>query len=415
MKNNINQFHYIFMKFAVMAITGIILASSIPLATGGENLTKDLINQINEEMLKYYLTTLISFAPRYTGSEQLRQAEEWIFDELKSYGLNVSYYEWKMGGFEDRDIVATLKGKDDYVIIIGSHVDTTEDSPGADDNGSGVAVILALAKIFSQYHFSHTIRFLFYTGEEVGTYGSYNYARHAYENGDKIVASFNLDMVGYANTTKGGKYVRFFETERGKKLTDFCVEVSEKYYDLVGLNIERVPNYPGSDHQAYIDYGYDAVFIAHYDGYPYGHSPEDSIDKINFTYETKVACLFTAVLSELANKPIENYISIKEPKEGYFYLMGRAIFPVISKTWYLGLRGMTIVVGGISVVAEVDGEVEKVIFAIDDRMRKWDYSPPYEWKINSMMIGKHFIKVYAYGNEIATDEMDLIAFMLYFP
>ncbi|HEC76678.1 MAG TPA: Zn-dependent exopeptidase M28 [Thermoplasmatales archaeon] len=403
------------MKLAVLFIAGIILTSAIPLSSGGENLTKDLINQINEEILRYYLTTLVSFAPRYTGSQQLREAEEWIFNELNSYGLNVSYYEWKMGGFEDRDIVATLDGDDDYIIIIGSHVDTVENSPGADDNGSGVAVILALAKIFSQYHFLHTIRFLFYTGEEVGTYGSYNYARYAYESGDKIIASFNLDMVGYANTSKGGKYVRFFETERGKKITNFCMEIYEKYYDLVGLNIERVPNYPGSDHQAYIDYGYDAVFIAHYDGYPYGHSPNDSIDKINFTYETKVARLFTAVLSEIANEPVETYISIKEPKEGYLYLMNRALIPIISKTWYLGLRGITVVIGSISVVAEVDGEVEKIIFAVDDRMWKWDYLEPYEWEINSLIIGKHYLKVYAYGTKVATDEMDLLTFILYVP
>ena len=55
------------------------------------------------------------------------------------------------------------------------------------------------------------------------------------------------------------------------------------------------------------------------------------------------------------------------------------------------------------------------LFAIDDRMWRWDYSPPYEWKINVMTFGKHYIKVYAYGDEIARDEMDIMALIPYIP
>ncbi len=403
------------MRYLAIIAALILIVAPFPSLAQNESTTEKIIKQITPGVIEYYLANLERFGVRYTGSPECRNAEEWVYEKFDSMGLNVEYFEWKMSGFEDRDIVATLPGKDNYTIIVGAHIDAVPTSPGADDDGSGVAVVMAMARVLSHYHFVHTLKFIIYTGEEEGTYGSYNYAMHAYEEGEKIIAVFNLDMVGYAETEKGGKYIRIFETERGKHLTDFVMGIAEKYYDMINLNVERVPNYPGSDHQAYIDYGYDAIFIAHYDGYPYGHSPEDSIDKINFTYAAKVAKLFAASMAEMGNKPVKTYVEIKEPKEGYLYIFSRPIIPIIVRTWYLGMRGITVIIGHVNVVAEVDGDVDKVIFAMDDRMWKWVYSPPYEWTVNSFTFGKHYIKVYAYGDEVARDEMDILAFIPYIP
>jgi len=210
-------------------------------------------------------------------------------------------------------------------------------------------------------------------------------------------------------------YIRFFEPERSQWITEFSSYVAEKYYDLVGLNVEKVPNYPGADHQAYVDYGYDAIFMAHYDGYPYGHSPEDSIDKINFTYEMKATRFLAAVAIELANKDIPVYVQIVEPKEARLYILNHSIASISSQKWYTGIRGLTIVLGNVEVVVEVDGDVEKVIFAVDGRMWRWDYSPPYKWKINIFLFGKHRLEVYAYGEEVVKDEMDIFAIIPYLP
>ena len=396
-------------------VAAILLVAPLMPAAGDDGATKKIIGEITPGAVEYYLSNLERFGVRYTGSEECRRAEEWVYEKFESMGLDVEYHEWKMSGFEDRNIVATLKGEDNYTIIIGAHIDAVPTSPGADDDGSGVAVVMTIARILSHYHFLHTLKFIIYTGEEEGTYGSYSYAMDAYAKGEKIIGVYNLDMVGYAETEKGGKYIRIFETERGKNLTDLVINTAEKYHDLIGLNVERVPNYPGSDHEAYIDYGYDAIFIAHYDSYPYGHSPEDSIDKINFTYAAKVAKLFAAVMAEMGDKQIKTYVEIKEPKEGYLYIFSRPIIPIIVRTWYLGMRGITVIIGHVNVVAEVDGDVDKVIFAMDDRMWKWVYSPPYEWTVNSFAFGKHYIKVYAYGDEVARDEMDILAFIPYIP
>jgi hypothetical protein len=403
------------MKSIAFLTVTILLVSVTPTIHSHANITESIISQINEELLQYYLNTLVSFGSRYTGTDSCTKALEWVSEEFKSMKLNVTYHNWEMGGFKDKNVVATLPGNDEFIVLICAHIDTTEGSQGADDNGSGVAAVLAIAKILSQYEFEHTIKFVIVTGEEVGTYGSYNYARTVYEKTEKILAVFNFDMIGFANTSKGGKYIRFFETMRGKWLTDFAISISSSYYDLVDISVERVPNYPGSDHQGFIDYGYDAVFIAHYDRYPYGNTIDDTIEKINFSYETKATRFLGAITAEMANKPVRTYVQIREPKEGYLYVLNRPIMPIISKLWYTGLRGMTILIGGVTVIAEVIGDAEKVIFALDERMWSWVYSYPYQWDMNVLSAGGHTIRVFAYGDDIVNDEMDVITFIPYIP
>ena len=384
------------------------------------NEINEMIDEINESLVFYYHNALMEIGPRYTGSENCSKAAEYIYNEFKKMGLWVRYDEWECGGFEGKNVVATLNGSsDNKIFIMSAHYDTTPGSLGADDDGSGVAAVMACAKIMSQHSFDHTIKFITFSGEEVGTYGSFNYAKDAYERGENIVAVIDADMVGYADTAKGGKILRVFETERSKWISSFSANVSKKYGEI-GISIQPVPNYRGADHQAFLDYGYDAVFFAHYDGYPWGNSPDDTPDHINHTYQVKATKFFLALMAELANKPIDIQVIIKSPMEGFFYLFDHPLFPIsMGRLWYVGLRGTTILLG--SSIASVDviskEEVEYVIFCIDNEFVSWDRKPPYEWKIEGKYtppIGKHRLVVYAYdtNGNIAKDEMDIIIFTL---
>ncbi|GAI52836.1 unnamed protein product, partial [marine sediment metagenome] len=109
---------------------------------------------------------------------------------------------------------------------------------------------LAIAKIMSHYSFNHTIRFIAFSGEEVGTYGSFTYARDAYGRCDNIVAVINADMIGYANTTDGGKILRFSQSERSTWVAEFAKTICGKYMDLIDLFVELIPNHRGADHQS---------------------------------------------------------------------------------------------------------------------------------------------------------------------
>jgi len=383
----------------------------------------EMIQQVDESLLFYYHEKLLRFGPRYTGTINCTLAGQYIYNEFEEMGLDVAFHEWRYDGFESRNVVATLHGSDPTStaeFLMTAHYDTVENAPGANDDGSGVAAVLATAAILSQYSFNYTIRFITFSGEEVGTYGSFSYARDAYRRGDNIVAVINPDMVGYADTADGGRILRFFPPERSVWIADFAEYVSEKYMDEIDLTIRVFPHYMGADHKPFVDYGYDGVWIAHNDGYPWGHSPEDTIDHINFTYEVKATKLLLAIMAELAIQQIDIQVIFKTPFEGYYYFFNRPKIPLnLGKQWYRGLRGITVILG--RAVASVDvisnEEVETVVFCIDGDFIYWDSEPPYEWKIQgkqTSLIGRHTLQVYAYSKsgKVAFDEMDIIIFTL---
>jgi hypothetical protein len=417
-------------KLVSISLTTIFLLSSVAVLPMGRadsiNLSFlkediiEMIQQVNESLVFYYHNNLMKFGPRYTGSENCTLAGQYIYEEFEKMGLDVEFHEWKCKGFNGKDVVATLVGNDKLstaIFIICAHYDTTETSPGADDDGSGVAGVLAIAKVMSQYSFNHTLRFIAFSGEEVGTCGSFTYARDAYNKGDNIVAVLSPDMIGYANTGEGGKIINFYTPERSKWISEFADEINVKYQDYINITVRAFPNYIGADHQAFVYYGYDGAWIAHSDGYPWGHSPNDTADHINWTYQIKATKFLLSVLAELAIKPIDIQAILKTPREGYSYLLNKPIVPVPGRKWGKGLRGTTFLFGRAVASADVISKekIRYVIFCIDGDFMYWDTEPPYEWKIQGKFTplrGRHTLSVYAYttSGKMATDEMDIIIF-----
>ena len=390
----------------------------------------DMINQVNESLISGYLEGLVAFGPRYTGSENCSDAAEYIKEEFEELGLDAYIDPWKYPRYSCQNVVATFNGIDptsDAVFIICAHYDTIGNSPGANDDGSGVAAMLAIANITSQYSFNHTIRFVAQSGEEEGCFGSLADAQRAYERDENIVAVLNIDMVGYANTTSDGKIIHTFAKERAKWISSFSNQIAQKYEEYIDLMILPYLNYP-CDHQPYVDYGYDGVMYIQSkpEQYHWIDTPEDTLDKVNFTYLIKVTKLILATTAELANKPIDVQVRIVTPYEGYFYLFDHPILhlPGFNHLVHTGLCGMTYILGkavvrvNVSTTEEIDG----VLFGIDGDGDIWGVvrQPPYEWIIKRTMYsffplrGKHTLNVYVYtsSGKTAYDEMDIIVFPL---
>ncbi len=383
------------------------------------NFIIELIEQINETRVLYFYENLLSFGVRYTGTENCSRAGDWIYEEFDKMDLDVEFHPWEQRKFEDRNVIATHPGNDsssNAIFIICAHYDTFKNSPGANDDGSGVVATLVIAEILSKYSFNHTIQFIAFSGEEVGTYGSFNYARDAYNRGDNIVAILNLDIIGYAETTQGGRIIRYFHEEPSTWIGEFAQEISTKYLDIIDMTVENIPNYPGADNQAFVDYGYDGVWIAQHDPNRVGHSPNDTLENINITYHIKATKLMLAVLTELAIRPIKIQVILRTPLEGRGYFYNHPIIKLSFPNFYfLRLRGITFVLGRAMANAEVicDENIRYVIFAINNVFTYWDREPPYEWKIQGKfypLIGRHNLKVYAISEsgEMDTDEMDII-------
>jgi len=388
----------------------------------------DMINLVNESLISHYLEGLVNFGPRLTGSENCSKAAVYINNEFKKLGLYSYIDPWKNLKYKSQNVIASLNGTDpssDAVFVLCAHYDTIGDSPGANDDSSGVATMLTIANICSKYSFNHTIRFVITSGEEVGLYGSYDYARKSYERNENIVEVINIDTIG--NTTKEGENIVYLlKPERSDLIYSFIKETSETYMDYIDLSIVNIGD-RGNDHRSFLNFGYDAIqFVQLARGdYPI-HTPQDTIEKINYEYLVKVTKLILATTVELAGKPIDVQVRIVAPKEGYLYLFNKAIFhPSKLNIGGKNLRGLTYIIGRTTAKINIitKDEISSVAFCIDgiSRFPGFLQQPPYEWKIELSpqkifpFTGKHILGVYVCTNsgKTAYDEMDIFFITLY--
>ena len=219
-----------------------------------------IIQSVHTDELYRFDKAIQDFGPHPTESDACQAVAEFIYDEFASYGLDVAYESWEAAGLSSRNVVAIMPGETNYTIIISAHYDSVEVSPGADDDGSGVSVVLMAAQVLSKYSFQHTIKFIAYSGEEQGLYGSAYSARQSYLTDEHILAVLQLDGVGHAVSREGGSTIRFCANEASTWITDVGQEILDIYGYEIGLTIHRNRNFAVSDHQSFINYGYEGVF-----------------------------------------------------------------------------------------------------------------------------------------------------------
>jgi hypothetical protein len=282
----------------------------------------DLITQIDESMILGYLQNLTSFGPRVTGETGCVLAAEYLYNEFESMGLAVQYHNWVYGAYNSNNVEATLLGNDptsDDIYIICGHYDTVPGSPGADDDGSGVAAVLAAAEVMKYCQFNHTVRFVAFSGEELGLYGSHFYAKDAYNNGDDIKGVLNVDMIGFALNEYQASYLKVFEDDQSEWLYDVTYQVNQLYDEYIDLELIHAGWTWGSDHNSFWDYGYSALFYHEYEFNHYYHSPNDIIEHMNLTYAKKATRVIVATLAFLAQLNLMNLPPSPQTIQGPHY------------------------------------------------------------------------------------------------
>jgi Zn-dependent M28 family amino/carboxypeptidase len=272
-------------------------------------ITKAMLGNLTEEMVIGYIEDLVSFGPRVTGTEACDDAAVYIYQQFESMGLDVRYQNWSSSSsLYGANIEATLKGMDktsDDIFIICGHYDTVPTSPGADDNGAGTTAVLAAAYLMRSHTFNHTIRFVCFSGEEQGLYGSKYYAMESSKNNDSIIGVLNADMMGYADDVESRSHVRVYDDEDASTwLTDYTSDVSDQYRTYIGLTIIPSGYTWGSDHYRFWEVGYQAIFYFESKFNPYYHSAEDTIETMDPDYASRVSKLILATLANLA-EPVD--------------------------------------------------------------------------------------------------------------
>lgn len=285
---------------------------------------KSIVDTISQEELKGYILDLQNMGTRYTPSKGNRKAALYIHHKFRSFGLDdVSFDPFTFWNEESRlmeegrNIIATIRGAlhPEKVVILGAHFDTiarrAEDerissihpeahAPGADDNATGVAVLLGVARALSPYQLDYTIRFIAFSAEEEGILGSASYARRAAEQGEDIVAMLNVDMVGYQDHPP--EDIDIIADEHSVWLLDTVINLAHHY--TPELHLLRVVNrtYDGSDHAPFWNNGYPAICLMedYLPTNPLYHAPTDTIEIISIPLVTEVGRLMAASLCHLA-------------------------------------------------------------------------------------------------------------------
>lgn len=263
----------------------------------------EMLQKVNKSKLRNHVKNIQDFGPHPTGSVALKQVGDYIYNELNSTNLPIEYVPWYSEKHSGENIVATLRGagKSDRIIIVCAHYDSISISPGADDDGSGVSIVLMLAEIMSNYTFNSTVKFILFSGEEQGKLGSNYYAQTAKKNKDNIIGVLALDKVGYAITAEEGKKVIHHSNEKSSWMVDISKEMAKKYFEYIQLEILAWSEDSGSDHKAFVDIGFHGTDFVRYAVNPFYHTSEDKIEHMNISYLTKVCNLTLATLVKMAS------------------------------------------------------------------------------------------------------------------
>lgn len=351
-----------------LMITPLALAQSAPTYVDQAQL-HEIVSKISADNIERDITKLVSFGTRHTLSETksdtrgIGAARRWIKSEFDKISqacggcLDVQFQSRTVSGerripnaTEVVSVIAIQRGQTDpgrYVVMSGDIdsrvsdvMDFTSDSPGANDNASGVAGVLEAARVLTQYKFSGSVVYAALAGEEQGLFGGKIMAENAQKEGWRIKAVLNNDMIGNIEGVNGvinNTTARIFA--EGTRQTETAAEANRRRFtggevDSPSRNLARyidwmadryIPNLDtmvvyrldrfgrGGHHRPFNDLGYPGVRIMETnenytrqhqdlrteDGIQYG----DVIEGVDFDYAAKLTALNAVSLAGMAAAP----------------------------------------------------------------------------------------------------------------
>lgn len=267
----------------------------------------------------------------------LKRAEDFLAASLAHAGYPVRWqtYTCQGPGVQGQavsNLEVELRGTShpEEIVVIGAHYDSVHHnevrSPGADDNASGTAAVLALARAFIHRPQARTVRFVLFANEEPPYFytddmGSLVYARTAHQRNDRIVSMLSLETLGYYTDAKAsqnypaltgagrpdtGNFVCFVGPSDAGDFMLRCVRTFRAHADIPaegGAYIPLVPRLMASDHWSFWKQGlHQAVMVtdtAPY-RYPFYHLPGDTPDKLNYEHLARVVQGLDALVVDLA-------------------------------------------------------------------------------------------------------------------
>jgi acetylornithine deacetylase/succinyl-diaminopimelate desuccinylase-like protein len=205
------------------------------------------LSKVSIENLKETIEQLQSYGNRYTWEKQCAAAQ-WAAERFNQYGLQVKlqHYDYKSKTWPN--VIAQVTGSKhpDKMIVLLAHIDSISDdpangAPGANDNASGVAMLLEIARIINMSPLEYSVFFCIFTNEEQGTQGSRAFAKMMKQQSMNIMAAINIDTIGYNLPENVFSFNALTSQITLKHKVKALVRMMRNYYrSFAGANIIKV-------------------------------------------------------------------------------------------------------------------------------------------------------------------------------
>ena len=267
---------------------------------------------VDRKRLNRHLQIIVGERSPFSGVRHLAAVEKFIKAEFASYGLDAESDSFSYASETFHNIVARRRPRDEEpLVILGAHFDSVVGTPGADDNASGVAVLLESARLLSQLSSATPVLFCAFNLEELNMIGSSAFARKITAAGIKVELMISLEMVGYTDSRPGSQKLpaglgRFYP-DRGDFIGVVGNWQSNALMHKFAGGMRQVANLPVetlsvpgkgalipavrlSDHAPFWDLGYPALMITDTSFYrnPHYHGATDSIETLDIDFMAKV-------------------------------------------------------------------------------------------------------------------------------
>jgi len=272
-----------------------------------------MVSRVSESNLSSSILNLQSFQTRYASMPNCDSAAGYLYGFFVQNGLACEFdpFSFSSNQYSSKNVIATLSGKTfpQYSVIICAHFDSysnqaTTLAPGADDNASGTAAVMEIARILAGYSFDFTLKFIAFSAEEFGLYGSKHYAQEAKARGEKIIGVINMDMIAYADRLP--EDLNLIVNPRSEWLANRFSICAAIYTPLDLLKVINA-NFKYSDHSSFWDQGYSALCgIEDYPvTSPYYHKTTDTYSTLNMDFAASVTKIALAVAAGFAQPAIQ--------------------------------------------------------------------------------------------------------------
>jgi hypothetical protein len=255
---------------------------------------------------------------------ELADAADWLATELERADFPVERQGYEAAGLAALNLSVDVIGgeKRDEIVVVGAHYDSAEGSPGADDNASGVAAVLSLARRFRKTRPARTLRFVMFTLEEpphfqTDAMGSLIFARTAAQRGEKFFGMLSIESIGYYSDAPGsqrtpraaaagqpttGNFIAVVSNPESKALVDGVVATLRDRGSLPVQGAILAEDEAGwSDHWSFWQIGVAAAMITDTAPFrnPHYHRPTDTADKLDFERMARTVAGLEHVVAEL--------------------------------------------------------------------------------------------------------------------